>query len=1092
MPAEAADPLKPDAYCGALGATVADDDLSPDGTRRCIQRLNREAESRAELAVTASEELAPRLGITAISARLGLEREGLERYRLGGQLGKGATGVVFSAYDADCHRDIAMKFLRSHLGGDSQAIGRFLHEARVTARLEHPGILPVYEVGVAASGQCYIATRRIDGVSLGDALRGIERGEPAPPVLAGINDRVGVMIRVCEAMAYAHHRGVIHRDIKPDNIMVGAFGEVVLVDWGTAVPSDFRNNVGRVGTPAYMAPEQAAGAAADKRSDVYCLGATMFHLLLGRYPTWSDDLDHFWERKRLGEIDPPTAEERQRVPRALLEITLKALASDPAQRYDDATSLTRDLVRYQQGLAVSAHRDRALVRLARWHRRHARWFWPTTAACGLLIALGVMLWIDQREQATDWHLAFSEDFDGPDAAHRLETQWLPTRLTYYKPSGRPPAGSSAWTVRDGKLRGANGVSENLAYGGRIPGDLRVEWELTPIDRVTNLNCFLAAENRTTGYTFHIGGWHMPLYRVLSSGPQVDILASRMDSEELLPGVTYRMRMEKEGARIRLWINERIVLEADDDDPLSGPDHQSFGFEVIESTVAIDKVRVYSRPLPLRISPLSVADAFAEEGMHQQAAERYQEFMSLHPDDSATTLAHYRMARCLTRLGRHAEARAVFAALAMAQPSSRLGAMARLQQAHLLLLDGKSAEAEPLLEQLADAPESVRRAAMTRISGWIAEQQRLTRLSKAPQQEILERVDATRRQIERWAACWDLSVSHNATMFLCADILSEHGRPDLVLEWTPQCRYQVARALLRMGRPDEVVDNYPDMTALACMALDMAGRHEELVRRYPKDHATLDWLVGQGRQEEAWAAARGNRAQEAQVLTRSGRFEEVISQYPDQTSWMVSSLLSLGRYDEARERFGESDDYRRQVKDLTSDEDRQVSKTEITAANLRQLFLHAFDAAIAGDAKLRDELLDQARAYHFSSEDEWYPCFMGRYVLAPLAAYLDNHDANALDAAWQFAAGPSQGLLYQQKGWYRGRYLLGQCSDEEFLAQPDRRYADRYPGELFLLRGMRAERAGDVAAARAAYAQYPAKESGYIRAFVRWRLQTLQP
>ena len=143
---------------------------------------------------------------------------------------------------------------------------------------------------------------------------------------------MNVILRVCDAVACAHGRGILHRDIKPDNIMLGAFGEVMLVDWGSALMSDEREAaVGRVmGTPNYMSPEQARGELVDQRSDIYCLGASLFHLLTRRVPVSATSAEEFWDKKRHGTIDVPRSGQGEWCPARLLDIALKAMAPGPA------------------------------------------------------------------------------------------------------------------------------------------------------------------------------------------------------------------------------------------------------------------------------------------------------------------------------------------------------------------------------------------------------------------------------------------------------------------------------------------------------------------------------------------------------------------------------------------------------------------------------------------------------------------------------------------------------------------------------------------------------------------------------------------
>ena len=223
------------------------------------------------------------------------------RYQIVGEIARGGVGVIYKGRDIDLGRDVAIKVLRDEFKGDASVSERFMEEAQIGGQLQHPGIVPVYELGLDDQERPYFAMKLVKGQTLAARLK---EGARDPRRL------LGVFEKVCETMAYAHARGVVHRDLKPANIMVGAFGEVQIVDWGFAkvlreggvaderarpdvsviatVRSEGEGSesiAGSVmGTPAYMPPEQALGQveALDERSDVFALGAILFEILTGR------------------------------------------------------------------------------------------------------------------------------------------------------------------------------------------------------------------------------------------------------------------------------------------------------------------------------------------------------------------------------------------------------------------------------------------------------------------------------------------------------------------------------------------------------------------------------------------------------------------------------------------------------------------------------------------------------------------------------------------------------------------------------------------------------------------------------------------
>jgi serine/threonine-protein kinase len=318
-------------------------------------------------------------------------------------------GVVHQGRDEPLDRDLAVKVLRDEHAGRPEVVRRFLAEARVCGQLQHPGVVPVHEVGRLADGRPYFTMKLVRGRTLAALLA----GRPAPPAGGGppadLPRLLKVFEQVCQTVAYAHSRGVLHRDLKPANVMVGAFGEVQVMDWGLAKvlkggpigPDDDHAGLEHsapstplaaisqpgavVGTPAYMAPEQARGGAVDERSDVFGLGATLYELLTGRVAFPTGDLDAV----RRGGFAPPRRV-NPAVPRALEAVCLKAMAPRPEDRYASALALAADVDHWLADEPVGAWPDPPGARLRRWARRHARLVVGVLAALAVgVVCLGV-------------------------------------------------------------------------------------------------------------------------------------------------------------------------------------------------------------------------------------------------------------------------------------------------------------------------------------------------------------------------------------------------------------------------------------------------------------------------------------------------------------------------------------------------------------------------------------------------------------------------------------------------------------------------------------------------------------------------------
>ena len=306
----------------------------------------------------------------------------------------GGLGRIWLALDAELKREVAVKELLNEHANRPDARERFVLEAEVTARLEHPGIVPVYGLGLAPDGRPFYAMRLIQGKSLEVAIQELHDtrlGSPfAAQRLLETRRLLNRFLAVCAAIDFAHSRGVIHRDIKPANVMLGEFGETLVVDWGMALlrspPGDASSGAeipnsrteeeggARIlgGTPQYMSPEQAAGdeRAIGPASDIYNLGATLYQLLTGRpaFPKASTPSDVLDAVQR-ADFAPP----RQvcpAIPAALQAVCLKAMAREPVDRYASARALSEDLERWLADEPVAAYREPMGERLARVFRKH--------------------------------------------------------------------------------------------------------------------------------------------------------------------------------------------------------------------------------------------------------------------------------------------------------------------------------------------------------------------------------------------------------------------------------------------------------------------------------------------------------------------------------------------------------------------------------------------------------------------------------------------------------------------------------------------------------------------------------------------------
>ncbi|MEO8846205.1 MAG: serine/threonine-protein kinase [Kofleriaceae bacterium] len=322
-----------------------------------------------------------------------------QRYRLGAELGRGGMGRVVEAFDTQLGRTVALKEVLSH--GSTVIHRRFEREVQITARLEHPSIVPLYDAGTMPDGRAFYVMRRVTGRPLDELIKRArdleERLVLLPNVLAAL-----------DAIAHAHKRGIIHRDLKPANILVGENGETIVIDWGLAkvigeeeveagdgmiIPSaadSLQTVAGAVfGTPGFMAPEQARGEELGPPGDVFALGATLYQLLVGRPPisgkSSTEAIASTIQRKIV-----PVAEAAPSAPVELVAIVEKALMFEPADRYQHAGGLAEDVRRFLTGQVVAAHRYTRRQMIARFAKRHRA---PLSVAALAMVSLAVLAWI---------------------------------------------------------------------------------------------------------------------------------------------------------------------------------------------------------------------------------------------------------------------------------------------------------------------------------------------------------------------------------------------------------------------------------------------------------------------------------------------------------------------------------------------------------------------------------------------------------------------------------------------------------------------------------------------------------------------------
>ncbi len=430
------------------------------------------------------------------------------KYEIGGMLGEGGMGAVLSAREATTHRTVAMKVLLSNLSQSD--VVRFIAEAQITSQLEHPNIVPVHELGVDEHDQVFYTMKLVQGVTLREVLDRLRAGDPETTVAFPLRRLLIVLMRVCDAMAFAHSRSVLHRDLKPENVMIGDFGEVLVMDWGLAKtkttgggmdpspPDDgsaveiervcsVRTNeddsltmVGAlVGTPHYMSPEQARGETdtLDERADVWALGGILRHILVLARPVSGHTAEDIITHVRAGELVPiPTHGAHcpgGRVPDSLAAVARKAQSVAREGRYASVVEFRNEIDAYLGGFATSAEHASALRQLWLLMGRHR----AVTAVLAILLVVSV--WFVVRLVASE-HRAENNAQTALVSERMAQKKELSARAAAAtaereRESARRALARSQFSLADAAYRESDSATMLTALEG-VPLDLRdAEW-----------------------------------------------------------------------------------------------------------------------------------------------------------------------------------------------------------------------------------------------------------------------------------------------------------------------------------------------------------------------------------------------------------------------------------------------------------------------------------------------------------------------------------------------------------------------------------------------------------------------------------------
>ena len=566
----------------------------------------------------------------------------VQKYRFIRSIGRGGMKMVLQMKDLDATRDVAMAVLPEATTRPREDLTRFLQEARITASLEHPNIVPVHEIGVDSTGAPYYTMKLLRGKTLAALINDLAEGDET--FRSGYNTirLLRIFLKICSGVAFAHSKGVIHLDLKPENVQVGDFGEVLIMDWGLAKVREHRS-VGKKqefeaeipdtgfgsgtldgimkGTPGYMAPEQAAGknSLKDERTDIYSLGAILYSLM-----TWKDPLEEKTVKERIeatlnGRIIPPSirAPERE-IPAGVEAVIRKAMSLNPDDRYQSTTELRNEVNAFIGGYATLAEKASFAKKMILFFRRHLILSVPLAVALFFVVIGTFYLFQTYHRDLSEWKEIFAADAGQKNA--------------FLIPKGSRN-GHEAETIQ---LQPGEWLWLNRAICGNMK--LRVTCS-APAG--TEIDLAFAAENRTekdrlpTGRCLRLntnGNWHI-ITRTDHSGQSLPLAAA----ENGRFSGTFSFLLVKEAERIRLYEGNddsgEPLLDVTDPLPPVGPNLSYIGLRSRNAALTLNEFRLMQQTIPPSPAPLLRPEILAEAGLFKQAFEQYLTTAKLYPNES---------------------------------------------------------------------------------------------------------------------------------------------------------------------------------------------------------------------------------------------------------------------------------------------------------------------------------------------------------------------------------------------------------------------------------------------------------------------------
>jgi len=560
------------------------------------------------------------------------------KYKHFDRIDSGGMKDIIKVRDADTARDLAMAILAEDTAEQESYMARFVYEARITANLEHPNIVPIHDMGVDEGGHPYFTMKLIEGENLASVLMSLATGEEGYHKKYTINHLLTIFINICNAISFAHSKGIIHLDLKPENIQIGHYGEVLVLDWGIAkilkeenedikentptltgykstlthIPEENVENTmdGEIkGTPGYMAPEQAAGinSRKNKSTDIYSLGAILYSMLTLKKPITGSDIKSILRKTIRGDVINPLDRAPERhIPKPLAAIVMKAMSLKQSDRYSRVKELIKDIDAYISNFATTAENAGLFKHTRLFIRRHR-----TEAISALIVALTIVVFImtyifNETKLRSKWG-------DGKDitsySKKDLETDWIPVK-------GKWTAGPEGITAVEGE-----GNSYILLFATPYYGNMAIEFDAEvlsakDLNPSADLSIIMAASKNNPaqqGYFLQLGGIGNTCAVIQKRNGLQTAVAFKVKA-----GQKYHIRAEKDNAQLRLYCDNSLILQLKDVFYREGG---HFGLYTFGGGKRFSNIKIYQKELPELVPPTVEGDGFYRESRVMQGNEK---------------------------------------------------------------------------------------------------------------------------------------------------------------------------------------------------------------------------------------------------------------------------------------------------------------------------------------------------------------------------------------------------------------------------------------------------------------------------------------